>query len=174
MRSVHIPSIRMPFAIRRAAAFAAVLVPLCMGAVRSTRAEQVLPSGMILYEIGFSASQFSRTNLRDAVVAMDFWMETMSKSRGIDYTANSTVYHDLEKLFADTRDEKLDILSIQSTEYLQLKDRLHLDPFAVGIRTEDSFGEHVPLRVQQSLVEEVAKRHALLEIRQALDVGPLD
>lgn len=124
--------------------------------------------GKKVYRMGLSATQFSGTNLRDAEVAMDFWMERMSERQGNPYTAKTEAYEDVSEMMALTREGRLDIVGMLTYEYLGLADPTVLEPFSYSVRDKARRGESCQLLVRRDSgiekIEDLEGRKINLEL----------
>lgn len=132
------------------------------------RAEPEIVEGKKVYRMGLSATQFSGTNLRDAEVAMDFWMERMSERQGNPYTAKTEAYHDVSEMMTLAREGHLDIVGMLTYEYLALADASVLEPFSYSVRDKTRRGEACQLLVRRDSgiekIEDLSGRKINLEL----------
>jgi hypothetical protein len=93
-------------------------------------------------KIGLMVYAFDEMNVSDANAAIRIWMEANKKSlikkgvKKIDVVYQS--YDNLTKLEEDLRSDKVDVFSIKSTDFFNLKNLNDYSPFFIGTRSPKS------------------------------------
>ncbi len=153
---------------RRALWFACAFILAGTLAPGVGRSDDAIIGGKKVYRMGLSATQFSGTNLRDAEVAMDFWMERMSERRGNPYTAATEGYEDVSEMIALAREGSLDVIGMLTYEYLEFADPAVLEPFSYSVRDKARRGEACQLIVRRDSgikkIEDLKGRKINLEL----------
>jgi len=78
--------------------------------------------------VGYSAMTFVNIDMNDAQAAAKLWTETIAKKAHL--TAQSSVYADLPMMEQELKSRKIDIAILVSNEYLDLSQRVALEPLA--------------------------------------------
>jgi phosphonate transport system substrate-binding protein len=86
--------------------------------------------------IGLTPEMFSGVNLRDAQVALQVWVKSLSRRMARGYSPEAVVYPDLSAFVQAAKAGSVDLINLASLDYLQIRDVVPLDPVVVGVREE--------------------------------------
>ena len=114
---------------------AVVMICLMAGclpeAVGAQRDESGPPVESGVFEVGYSASLISGVDLNDARAAMRLWVERLIENVGEEAGSETVILDDLASLKAALERKRVDLVLLQSLEYLEVRDRLPLVPLVV-------------------------------------------
>ncbi len=94
-------------------------------------------SGYVI-RIGYFLDTFSEIDPKDAHVALEVLGDRFAMKRGVPYKNKLDVLTDLEIAVRKNNQGQIDILSLMSVEYLQIRDRLLMEPVFVPSLTEEN------------------------------------
>lgn len=94
-------------------------------------------SGHVI-RIGYFLDTFSEVDPKDAHVALEVLGDRFAMKREVPYKNELDVLSDLEIAVRKNNQGKIDILSLMSVEYLQIRDRLLMEPMFVPSLTEEN------------------------------------
>ncbi len=96
---------------------------------------------------GMLGTLFNNINLKDAQVAMEVWVNELSKVARISAKSSKTiVFSELPDLINAVRNKQVDLVGIPSLHFLQIKDKIPLEP-ALAYSINDHVGTEYVLIV---------------------------
>ena len=81
---------------------------------------------------GYSASIFVDVDRNDAQAVTDLWCNIISRKKGL--VAKTKIYDKLSDLEKDLKLKKVDLVAMVSNEFVELKNRLLMDPLFISSR----------------------------------------
>ncbi len=108
----------------------AVLVILCLAilsllAHSESRKES---EDLILIRVGFAEAMFSDVDIQDAQMALDIWMQKLTRDEGRNFDVESIIYKSMDDMVKAVRNNELDMIQISGVDYLELFEGLPLEP----------------------------------------------
>ena len=103
------------------------------------------PPGMDVIRMAYSAKQFKGLDLNDVQVAVELWtkqlLARLEESVGVDVL----FFQDVSELVSAVEDGELDMIALSTLEYLEIRDRVPVEPLLMGIVEESVFDEYILL-----------------------------
>lgn len=100
------------------------------------------------FRVMYSDAIFSEVDIRDARVAIELWTMELSKQLDIPLIPKTTIVTEMNTLIDAVLKGEVDMVAIQSIDYLRIRNRLELDPALIGIKGE-SYQEELVILVHQ-------------------------
>ena len=88
---------------------------------------------------GILGSLFNTVNLRDAQIAMEVWLNEVSKVSKISKKNKAVVLPNLPALIEAVKDGQVDLIGMPSMDYLEVKGKIPIEP-ALSYSIEDHIG----------------------------------
>lgn len=83
--------------------------------------------------VGYSSRALSGLDLKDAQVAINVWAKSLSKKMKTGYKPAMFIFHDLDSMVKSIKNAKIDFVQMLSLDYLELQDKVSLEPAYVSV-----------------------------------------
>ncbi|MGD8781170.1 MAG: PhnD/SsuA/transferrin family substrate-binding protein [Ignavibacteria bacterium] len=91
------------------------------------------------FRFAFSKHIFFGINLNDARLALGLLLDKYIESEEIDYSSNISIYSDWNAIIEEHKKDPFDVIFLLSSEYLQLKEKIELEPILASSRSSMPF-----------------------------------
>ncbi len=105
------------------------------------QAEEAEPKTIIV-NAQISNTLSSTVNQKDAELALEMLLEKMSRSSKI-YTVTNIIFPDTETAIREIKKGRADVLSIMSTDYLEIRDQIDMAPSSVPAYSDHPLDEYL-------------------------------
>jgi ABC-type phosphate/phosphonate transport system substrate-binding protein len=113
--------------------------------------------------VGYSNSVFTDVDLKDAQVVTKLWTEAIAAKHGVH--AEGIIYDNLGQMENDLRLKKLGPVILLTDEYLQMKNKIELEPLVTIADENGEFREYVILTKKDGPIKRLQDlRHKSLNI----------
>lgn len=82
--------------------------------------------------VGFSINMFNQVDVKDASVAIQLWGKELLGSLGINNSLETKVYENNNDIITDLKQNKLDLISILTTDYFEISKKLDVEPYFIN------------------------------------------
>lgn len=100
-----------------------------------------------LLRLGLDNRTLSNVSPVDVEVAFTVWVESLAKAMKLDVDVSAAVYKSTDELIADTQQERVDVLVINTLTFLDMREKLALEPI-LSIEASEGVGEVYVLLVK--------------------------
>lgn len=109
-----------------------ILIILTSCFINGQTNEDSIISDSIYIRFGFSKELFTDVNPKDAEVATEVWMKQLVKKfKG--YYINTEIINDMSSIIEKIKVGKIDVISMTSLEYINIKNRIDLIPALITV-----------------------------------------
>lgn len=130
----------------------ALVASVCGGSVKQADAFDVKTVG-----VGYITNTISGVDKRDAKVALEIMVKKIVMRQFPDVNSRSVIFEDLETALKAVENKEIDIMTILSTNYLDMSDRSLMSPKFIGSIGGEPEEEYVLLVKKQSHIEELSQ-----------------
>ena len=110
---------------------AILLTGLAVG-LSGARAEESVQESEA-FRVGYSGRLFTEASIRDAEVAIELWARQVTASMGKRMIPRIVLLDDREEMVQAVRNGEVDLLSVSTLDYLEIRDRVPLEPALTSI-----------------------------------------
>ena len=103
-------------------------ISFCLIAHAQSENKETSPSPKTL-QVGFSSKIFSDLELKDALIATKYWLNSVDKAR---WNFNPILFHDLDSIINAVNTGSIIGIVLNTLEYFLIKDKVDLEPFMEG------------------------------------------
>jgi ABC-type phosphate/phosphonate transport system substrate-binding protein len=122
--------------------------------------------------MGYSSKTFLDVDMKDAVAALDVWVNELSAKEG--FIAQNNIYEDLNLLAKDFQQGKLDFGLVKSLDYLKIKKAINPEIAMTYIKGgKKTIRYHILVRFDSGISNVGGLRNKKLTMRKGDDMGIL-
>jgi len=105
--------------------------------------------------IGYSSDLISGADVRDIKAALKIWADELIKDFSLDYKAATFIFNSMESYTTAIKNGQVNLASLPSLYYLQIRDKLHLQPALVGSENGKRQNKYVILASKKSAIKQL-------------------
>jgi len=98
-----------------------------------------------LMRVGYMTDSFSGIDIEDAKVALELLLDRMMDAHQETYETETLIYENYEDVFSDVQSRKVDLLSVGSVDFLEIREAFKLWPAVVTTMATTPTYEYVLL-----------------------------
>lgn len=98
-----------------------------------------------IVRIGYSTNLFPNVDKRDAKVAMEIWAKVLNEQLGYNGIPKAIFFDDLQSIVNAANNGEIDLISLLSLDYIEIKDKAPLEPALVSLNGDETGEEKVLL-----------------------------
>lgn len=95
--------------------------------------------------LGYSKNVFSRVDINDAKVAIDMFVKYLREKMNAKIHAETIILDDVDDMVSALKDKRIDGITLNTLDYLKIKNRVSLEPFSLSIVGESIGDEYIVL-----------------------------
>ncbi|MCP4552411.1 MAG: phosphate/phosphite/phosphonate ABC transporter substrate-binding protein [Bacteroidetes bacterium] len=124
--------------------------------------------------LGYSKSVFSCVDINDAKVAIDMFVKYLKGKMDVAFHAETVILNDVEHIVSSIKNKRVDGITLNTLDYLRIKDRVSLEPFSLSIVGESIGDEYVVLVNKNrgiTRLNQLRNKTLIVEVARNGDIG---
>lgn len=78
--------------------------------------------------VGFLQEMFTDVDIKDAQMALDIWMQKLTRDVGEDFTVESILYESIDDMVVDIHAGEVDMVQVGGSDYVEILESLPVSP----------------------------------------------
>ena len=108
--------------------------------------------------VGYSPSFFLKTDMKDAIAAIEVWIDTVARLELPGLETEARIFEDLAALVDAVNSGEIDVAGLLALEYLEIKDKVSLGAGLVGATQDEvPYEQYVLLALRQGEAKDLKR-----------------
>ena len=107
--------------------------------------------------VGYTIESFRAVNPKDAQIALELWISKLCHKKGFSYKVHAQIFDNITDLTEAINGQKLDIIGLNSYDYLMIRDKVHIEPALIATFGTDIGHKYVLLIDKELNIHELSQ-----------------